>query len=115
GSSAFKANVDTLLEVDGDGGSSIVTLSPDKQKDAAAGGAISFRKEVVFLGTDEDGDPVTSLALVHDNQAGTTTSLDEKQLAIVSLVAELGKDSAGTHVGVTNRKLWYAVAEAGIY
>lgn len=115
GSSAFKANVDTLLEVDGDGGSSIVTLSPDKQKDAAAGGAISFRKEVVFLGTDEDGDPVTSLALIHDNQAGTGATLDEKQLAIVSLVAELGKDSAGTHVGVTNRKLWYAVAERGIY
>ena len=62
GHSSFKAAVDTELEVVAKGTTTAVTVK--KQRDGMTGGKFSFEAEIVDLGTDEDGDAITSCVLI---------------------------------------------------
>lgn len=61
GSSAFRAAMDTCIEVGSDR-----TWKIDKQKDGASGAEYAFRLEKVALGMDADGDEVSSLVAEPD-------------------------------------------------
>lgn len=71
GHSSFLAALDACIEVrrDGDRREWVVA----KAKDDVDGKAYPFRLEVVEIGTDEDGDPVTSCVVVADEDAQTAT------------------------------------------
>jgi hypothetical protein len=62
GSIALKAAADTVIEVTGTEGTR--TVKVEKQKDGAAGETFAFNLEVVDLGLDEDGEPITSCVVV---------------------------------------------------
>lgn len=64
GSSAIDGAQYTELKVESDGLSG--SLSTEKQKDMEMAPVVPLRFESVQVGVDEDGDPVTSLALVAD-------------------------------------------------
>ena len=64
GSSAQKANVDFSLEVERLPGSRRAVLKTSKEKDNADDRAISFDLKVWEVGTDDDGEPVTSCVAV---------------------------------------------------
>jgi len=69
GSSAIRANVDFLLGVFRDEKEMLATLTCEKQKDVDPFGEAMFSLAVHTLGTDEDGDRVTSLVARHLTQA----------------------------------------------
>jgi hypothetical protein len=58
GHSILKAAADTVIEVSGQDG--IRTLKVEKQKDGETGAARYFNLEIEEVGTDEDGQPITS-------------------------------------------------------
>lgn len=62
GSTALRANVDTLLilkKAEGRSGCDLVFLHQDKQRAMRKGGSVGFELSAVEAGTDEDGDPFT--------------------------------------------------------
>jgi hypothetical protein len=61
GSSAFRGAVDTALIVSGTEG--IRTMTLDKQKDGEIGATFAFKLLPVALGSDDDGEPVTSCVI----------------------------------------------------
>lgn len=65
GSSAMRANLDFMLGVHRDEKEMLATLSCAKQKDGEAFQDTTFAVAVHNLGTDEDGDKVTSLVARH--------------------------------------------------
>jgi hypothetical protein len=65
GSSAMRANLDFMLGVFRDEKEMLATLTCSKQKDGEAFDDVTFRVSVHELGTDEDGDKVTSLVARH--------------------------------------------------
>ena len=69
GSSAIRANVDFMLGVHRDDKEMIATLSCGKQKDGELFHDATFNLNVCELGTDEDGDRVTSLVARHLSSA----------------------------------------------
>jgi hypothetical protein len=69
GSSAMRANLDFMLGVFRDEKEMLATLTCAKQKDGEAFDDTTFRLSVHELGTDEDGDKVTSLVARHLSSA----------------------------------------------
>lgn len=65
GSSAMRANLDFMLGVFRDEKEMLATLTCAKQKDGEAFDDVTFRVAVHELGTDDDGDRVTSLVARH--------------------------------------------------
>lgn len=65
GSSAIRGNLDFLLEVDRPEGQMVASMTVRKQKDGRDGECYPFAMDRVELGTDEDGDPITSLVAAH--------------------------------------------------
>lgn len=65
GSSAIRGNLDFLLEVDRPEGQMVAAMTVRKQKDGRDGECYPFAMDRVELGTDEDGDPITSLVAAH--------------------------------------------------
>ena len=62
GSTVIDGAVDTVIEVTKRDG--VVTLRAAKQRGTQDGGALHFRPETVHVGTDADGDPVTSCVML---------------------------------------------------
>lgn len=62
GSSALRAAVDVEIEVEGQSGTRVATMT--KVRDGEAGAEFAFELQVVEIGTDEEGAPVTSCAAV---------------------------------------------------
>lgn len=69
GSSAIRANLDFMLGVFRDEKEMLATLTCAKQKDGDAFEDVTFALAVHNLGTDEDGDPITSLVARHLSSA----------------------------------------------
>lgn len=65
GSSAMRANLDFMLGVHRDEKEMLATLSCAKQKDGDPFSDTSFSVSQFTLGTDDDGDPITSLVARH--------------------------------------------------
>jgi hypothetical protein len=64
GHSSLPAALDSIIEVIRDGDRRLWRVA--KSKDGEDGAEIGFRLEVLEVGEDEDGDPVTSCVVVHD-------------------------------------------------
>lgn len=69
GASAMFNNTDFVLSVERDGKELLATLDFPKTKDAERPEPQTFELSVQQLGRDEDGDPITSLAARHINNA----------------------------------------------
>ncbi|HEY4081662.1 MAG TPA: AAA family ATPase [Burkholderiaceae bacterium] len=69
GSSAIRANLDFMFGVFRDEKEMLATLTCDKQKDGEAFDDVTFALSIHELGTDEDGDMVTSLVAHHLSSA----------------------------------------------
>ena len=76
GSSAIRANLDYLLGVFRDEKEMLATLSCVKQKDGDLFQDATFKMQLSQLGTDEDGDAITSLVARH------LSTSDEVQQAV---------------------------------
>jgi hypothetical protein len=73
GSSLLLAAMDTSIKVKQDKNSGVRTATIDKQRDHAPASPISFTLDPVQIGTDEDGDPITSCIVKPTNQISTTS------------------------------------------
>jgi hypothetical protein len=71
GHSSLSAALDTIIEIRREGDRRAWRLA--KSKDSADGVEHSFRLEVVEVGTDEDGDPITSCVVVPEESAHSAT------------------------------------------
>jgi hypothetical protein len=92
GASAFKNNVDFSIELKRGGGSNTV-MSCEKMKDGENFKDIYMAAKVVDLEIiDDDGEPVTSLAMTSVEGSKpdfkTTKSLNEKELATLAAISE---------------------------
>ena len=67
GSSVLPAAVDTTIEVTRDSTTKIITAEITKQRDGEIGVQFAFRLDLLQLGMDEDGDPITSCVVVPDD------------------------------------------------
>lgn len=68
GSSALQGAADTVIQCRKDGGGHLAYV--EKQKDGQDGIPLPFSLEQVELGEDEDGEPITTCVVVHDQFAG---------------------------------------------
>jgi hypothetical protein len=111
GSSALQANVDFMFGVFRPGGDSMLTtVECIKVKDGEKFRPVDFALSSHELGTDEDGDPITSLAATFvDNAAALIQSAENKidghRRALLDLVPAHGIDEREL------RKAFYAVNE----
>ena len=78
GSSAIRANLDYMLGVFRDEKEMLATVSCAKQKDGDTFADATFQMRVLDLGTDEDGDRITSLVARH---LSSTDEVEEAQEA----------------------------------
>ena len=60
GSTVLPFGADTVIEVSRDPTTKIATATLNKQRDGATGPILNFNLKVIELGTDDDGDPITS-------------------------------------------------------
>ena len=67
GHSSLKAALDTEIEITNKDGLRVATAT--KQRDLPGGTRYAFRLEVIELGRDADGDPVTSCTVTHEQDA----------------------------------------------
>jgi hypothetical protein len=131
GHGSLRGAIDTSLLVSSDIDSGIRTLRCVKQKDGEDGWQSQFKLEVVELGVDEDGDPVTSCVIVEatDEMAAARThgpSLSPAQRSVfnellgtietsgVPVPRDIPSDQIGNMVGKvvafrTWRDRWIAV------
>jgi len=63
GSSSLRGALDTEIELEVDEGSGIRTALSTKQRDLEGGAAFSFKLNVAILGTDPDGDDITTCVI----------------------------------------------------
>jgi hypothetical protein len=125
GHTSLYAAADTVVEVSADAATGLHTAKVVKQRDGETGAEYPFRLKVVELGTDEDGDPVTSCVVVEAdatpaNPRAVLTSDQRAALNVLTrLVAFKGREEPGTPVGrrvVTIGEWWesfYAQAKSG--
>jgi hypothetical protein len=72
GHSSLRAAADTEILVEGQSGPRKATVV--KQRDLAGGQVFGFELELVVLGTDQDGDPVTACVVRHTGEAISTAT-----------------------------------------
>lgn len=118
GSSVLLGDTDTMLKVRG--GEDSVTIYPEKQKDGPGQTrGLRFRKSVIDLGRDEEGERESSLALTYEQEVALegigVPKLNAKQLRVVMALHELSMAAGGNEVGVSDAELWQRVRELGIY
>jgi hypothetical protein len=68
GHSSLRAAVDTEIEITRPSGETISTVRVTKQRDLQAGEAMPFSLEVVALGTNRRGKPITSCIVRHEDE-----------------------------------------------
>jgi hypothetical protein len=88
GSSAFPAAMDYIYEIDSDDPKVSLTLKRTKQREEGTFGEMAFRLEVVKLGEDEDGDPVTSCVVIESDPVGDADMRTKFVLALQGHDAE---------------------------
>ena len=71
GHSSLKAAVDTEILVENV--NSLITVTVTKQRDYPSGDTFTFKLEPVEIGTDEDGDPITSCVLLPADKDATNS------------------------------------------
>lgn len=101
GSSAMKAAVDTEIMVSGR------RIVPTKQRDMEIVPAVGFKLQTVVLGTDEDGDAITSCVIEQASDAGAPKANVKPGSAsqiVLDMLAEIRPDNAP----VTDEQLWQA-------
>jgi hypothetical protein len=111
GSIALKAAADTVIEVTGTDGTR--TVKVEKQKDGAAGETFAFNLEVVELGRNEDGEPITSCVVIPSDSAPKEKSARAPRLppaariakeALQKAIAEAGQPApASNHLPANTR------------
>lgn len=84
GHSSLRAAIDTEIQVlQSDG---VITAQVVKQRDGKVGGQFGFKLEVIEVGLDEDGDPVTSCALSGCDPVQKTKPLSEQKRRALSIL-----------------------------
>jgi KaiC/GvpD/RAD55 family RecA-like ATPase len=78
GHSSLRAATDTEIELTSDGDTGIKTACIKKQKDGEEGIQFVFRLDGLIIGKDEDGDPIRS-CVVHHEEAGACGSTKSKK------------------------------------
>ena len=81
GSSALRAAADTMIKVTLDKGREQYLVDCDKQKDAEELSGLCFGSKVIEVGKDAEGEVVTSLALIHKEQAASMLAASGSQKA----------------------------------
>lgn len=84
GSGSLRAAADTEIELTRDG--DVILAETKKQRDMTSGTVFAYRLRGVFLGTDEDGDKVTS-AVVEPTEAPTKRAPRLKGQALIAMQA----------------------------
>ena len=67
GSTVLPAACDTVIEIKRDNTTKVATAILEKQRDGNTGDLLHFKLDVIELGTDEDGDPITSCVVNQSN------------------------------------------------
>lgn len=102
GHSSLRAATDTEIAVRKSDDKAI-TMEVTKQRDGRTGGKFSFKLEVVPLGSDEDGDPITSCVLLPEHSAiqSIGPNINQSQAralsALNTLLAEQGEEGVPKH------------------
>ncbi len=94
GSTVLPCAVDTVIEVSRDLGTDVATVNLNKQRDGATGELLNFNLKVIELGTDADGDPITSCVIEATDRkpAKTTTAKQRRALeALNNVVVDHGQ------------------------
>jgi hypothetical protein len=94
GSSALKAATDTEIHVSQSHG--IISAEITKQRDGKTGDVLAFTLQPYCVGTDEDGEPVWSCAMIqaeHENTRDVLSGQSQKAFQVLcNLVIEKGVD-----------------------
>ncbi len=125
GSTVLPFGADTLIELSKDVTTKIATVDLIKQRDGVTGPLLNFSLKVVELGTDADGDPVTSCVIeITDRKpakAKTTSPKQRRALnALNNVLVDHGKPAPGakhypTGTTVVDVSLWREnLLQAGI-
>ena len=94
GSTVLPFGADTVIEVSRDATTNIATAKLNKQRDGATGLLLNFILKVVELGTDPDGDAITSCVIEPTDRkpAKTTNPRQRRALDVLSnVLADHGK------------------------
>lgn len=88
GSSALRAAADTEILIEGQAGQRIASVT--KQRDLAGGERFAFKLQSIDVGTDEDGEPVTSCVVEHleDAPAMRGNPSGKNQTALLTALQE---------------------------
>ncbi len=78
GHSSLKAAIDTELSVSQSNG--VITVYNSKQRDGKKDSCWKFKLKSYEVGTDEDGDPITSCVLIETNQTGNGLSRQNRKV-----------------------------------
>ena len=98
GSTVLPFGADTVIEVSQDPTTKIATVDLNKQREGAIGELLNFNLKVIELGTDADGDPITSCVIeaTDAKPAKTTTPKQRRALdALNNILADHGKPGPG--------------------
>ena len=94
GSTVLPFGADTVIEVSQDPATKIATVHLNKQRDGATGELLNFTLKVIELGTDADGDPITSCVIeaTDAKPAKSTTPKQHRALdALNNVLADHGQ------------------------
>lgn len=94
GHSSLKAAVDTEILIENT--DSLVTVTTTKQRDYPSGDTFTFKLESVEIGTDDDGDPITSCVLLPIDTPERTIArkLTKNQETMLGLLDDFGPGGA---------------------
>jgi hypothetical protein len=127
GHSSLRAAVDTEIEVTRLGEQPVSVARVTKQRDRPTDGKFPFRLETVELGTDQDGDPITSCVLRHEDAEGVpddarrsplTADLKGLLVQLKNCLADHGRPAPNEHdfpsgLAVVEEKKWRSYARDG--
>jgi hypothetical protein len=109
GHSSLECAVDTAVKVQRDEKSGVSTATIIKQRDGSSGKSKSFRLELVKLGEDEDGDPVTSCVLGWSDAPpakGDEGKHTAKVLSVLSVIIDREGKDQGSGIRVIEESRW---------
>jgi len=108
GSSAIRAAVDTELAVTREPNKNVRGLTVTKQKDGEDGEEMGFSLEIVTIGLDDEGDPITSCVVEHSSatpKKGKTKAPSKHQKSVleeVEAITDLTEEGADTETVIAN-------------
>jgi hypothetical protein len=125
GSNAQDGDADVMVQINGDG-TKVATVT--KANDQAEGVLTKFKAEIAVLGTDEDGDEITT-AIISVDPCGSTESKPDKRVnltqterraldMLTNAVVDLGKDPPPSNefpwrIRVVSIDTWRTYCERG--